>query len=184
MIGITYANCGVPLVVAAGGRIPPVGTNPLAIAASGKRKPAFVLDMGVSVAMEKIFQAHERGGKIPAGWAIGSQGHDTNNPAEVLRSGALLPITDPKGFGLGLAHEVLTCILMGSQLFGGGATGFMPYAEPMNVSHRLVRPPRRIQRRNGWQSAIVARTNRSAVRQNEAHWRLRTWRGSICARTR
>jgi LDH2 family malate/lactate/ureidoglycolate dehydrogenase len=134
MIGITYANSGVQLVVAEGGRTPIVGTNPLSIAAPAKSKPHFVLDMAVSTAMEKVFQAHERGDTIPLGWAIDSEGSDTTTPSDVLKSRALLPIAGPKGFGLGLAHEILTCVLLGGQLFGGGATGFIPYTKPMNVS--------------------------------------------------
>src|SRR5262249_16506773 len=92
MIGMTYANSGVQLVVAEGGRTPIIGTNPLAIAAPGKSKPSFVLDMAVSVAMEKVFQAHERGDKLQPGWGIDSDGHDTTNPQDVLKSRALLPI--------------------------------------------------------------------------------------------
>ncbi len=134
MIGITYANSGVQLVVPEGGLTPIVGTNPLAIAAPARSKPYFVLDMAVSVAMEKIFQAHERAQPIPQGWGIDAAGQDTTDPADVLKSRALLPIAGPKGFGLGLAHEILTCVLMGGHLFGGGSTGFIPFDGPMNVS--------------------------------------------------
>lgn len=134
MIGITYANSGRQLVVAEGGRTPIVGTNPLSIAAPAKTKPPFVLDMAVSVAMEKVFQAYERGEKIPLGWGIDNRGRNTTNPAAVIESHALLPISGPKGFGLGLAHEILTCVLMGGHLFGGGATGFRPPTGRMNVS--------------------------------------------------
>jgi L-2-hydroxycarboxylate dehydrogenase (NAD+) len=134
MIGITYANSGVQLVVPEGGRTPIVGTNPVAIAAPAHSKPFFVLDMAVSVAMEKIFQAYERGEVIPSGWGINAKGQDTRNPAEVLQSRSLLPISGPKGFGLGLAHEILTCVLMGGQIFGGGSTGFIPFTGAMNVS--------------------------------------------------
>jgi LDH2 family malate/lactate/ureidoglycolate dehydrogenase len=90
--------------------------------------------MAVSVAMEKIFQAHERAQPIPPGWGIDATGQDTTDPADVLKSRALLPIAGPKGFGLGLAHEILTCVLMGGHLFGGGSTGFIPFDGPMNVS--------------------------------------------------
>ena len=66
MIGMTYANSGVQLVVAEGGRTPIVGTNPARHRGPGPQsKPFFVLDMAVSVAMEKVFQAHERGEPIP-----------------------------------------------------------------------------------------------------------------------
>ncbi|MET3661181.1 Ldh family oxidoreductase [Aquamicrobium ahrensii] len=134
MIGITYTNSGVQLVTPHGGRKPLVGTNPLSIAAPALENSPFVLDMAISPAMEKIFQAYERDEKIPAGWAIDVDGYDTENPADVLASRSLLPWGGYKGFGLGLAHEILTCVLMGGQLFGGGATGFLPHDGPMNVS--------------------------------------------------
>lgn len=134
MIGITYTNSGVQLVTPHGGRKPLVGTNPLSIAAPALGNFPFVLDMAISPAMEKIFQAFERDEKIPAGWAIDVDGHDTENPADALASRSLLPWGGHKGFGLGLAHEILTCVLMDGPLFGGGATGFLPHDGPMNVS--------------------------------------------------
>jgi LDH2 family malate/lactate/ureidoglycolate dehydrogenase len=134
MIGITYANSGVKLVVPHSGSRTITGTNPLSIAAPTKNKPTFVLDMAVSVAMEKIRQADERNQSVPVGWGIDVEGRDTTDPKDILASKALLPIAGPKGFGLGLAHEILTCVLMGGHLFGGGGTGFRPYANPMNVS--------------------------------------------------
>ena len=134
MIGITYTNSGVQLVTPHGGRKPLVGTNPVSIAAPALDKAPFVLDMAISPAMERIFQAFERDEKIPEGWAIDVDGHETQNPADALTSRSLLPWGGYKGFGLGLAHEILTCVLMGGQLFGGGATGFIPHDGPMNVS--------------------------------------------------
>lgn len=134
MIGITYTNSGVQLVTPHGGRKPLVGTNPLAIAAPAHSKYPFVLDMAISPAMERIFQAFEQDEKIPKGWAINVDGHDTDVPADALASRSLLPWGGHKGFGLGLAHEILTCVLMGGQLFGGGASGFLPHDGPMNVS--------------------------------------------------
>ncbi|MGE3991920.1 Ldh family oxidoreductase [Pseudorhodoplanes sp.] len=138
MIGITYANSGVQLVAPHGGRKPLVGTNPLAIAAPAKTKYPFVLDMAVSTAMEKVFQAFERKESIPTGWAIDADGNETTEPAKALSSRALLPWGGYKGFGLGLAHEILTCVLMGGQLFGAGGSGFLPHDNPMNVSQTFI----------------------------------------------
>ena len=97
----------------------------------------FVLDMAVSTAMERVFQAHERNDALPSGWGLDSEGNETVDPAEVLRSRTLMPWGGYKGFGLGLAHEILSSVLMGGQLFGGGATGFFPYDGPMNVSQHF-----------------------------------------------
>jgi L-2-hydroxycarboxylate dehydrogenase (NAD+) len=134
MIGITYANSGVKLVVPHSGRKAITGTNPLSIAAPTKNKPTFVLDMAVSVAMEKIRQADELGQSGPIGWGLDVEGLETTDPKHILASKALLPIAGAKGFGLGLVHEILTCVLMGGHLFGAGGTGFRPYTNPMNVS--------------------------------------------------
>lgn len=134
MIGITYANSGRQLVVAHGGKTPVVGTNPLAIAAPTGKKPVFVLDMAISVAMERVRQANERGVPVPDDWGLDSAGRPTTEPSEIIASRALLPVAGAKGFGLGLAHEILTSVLMGGALFGAGATGFQPYSGAMNVS--------------------------------------------------
>jgi LDH2 family malate/lactate/ureidoglycolate dehydrogenase len=137
MIGMTYSNSGRSLVVAEGGRTPIVGTNPYAIAVPAGRKPTFVLDMAVSVAMERVRQANELGRPIPQGWGLDVDGRDTTRPGDVIASLALLPIAGAKGFGLGLAHEILSSVLMGGHIFGEGATGFHPATSPMNVSYTL-----------------------------------------------
>lgn len=135
MIGINYCNSGVQLVVPHGGRTPITGNNPLSIAAPCDKEFPFVLDMACSVsAMEKVFQAQEQGEQIPLGWAIDRDGNETTDPEKALASRAILGIGGYKGFGLALAHEVLTCVLMGGPLFGGGATAFIPYEAPMNIS--------------------------------------------------
>jgi LDH2 family malate/lactate/ureidoglycolate dehydrogenase len=137
MIGITYANSGVRLVAPHGGATPVVGTNPVSIAAPAGDEYPFVLDMAVSTAMERVFQAHERQEPLPSGWGLDREGNESHDAAEVLRSRTLMPWGGYKGFGLGLAHEMLTAILMGGPLFGGGATGFIPYDGPMNVSQHF-----------------------------------------------
>ena len=134
MIGVTYCNSGVQIIVPHGGRTPMAGTNPLCIAAPCGKDFPFVLDMASSTAMEKVFQAHEQGDPIPLGWALDPEGNETADPAKAIASRSLLGIGGYKGFGLALAHEVLTCVLMGGHLFGEGANGFIPYDGPMNVS--------------------------------------------------
>jgi LDH2 family malate/lactate/ureidoglycolate dehydrogenase len=134
MIGISYANSGVQLVAPHGGASPVVGTNPVAIAAPVRNGDPFVLDMAVSGAMERVFQAHERGEELPSGWGLDMDGNETREPAKILQSRTLMPWGGYKGFGLGLAHEILTSVLMGGGVFGAGATGFIPYDGPMNVS--------------------------------------------------
>ena len=97
----------------------------------------FVLDMACATAKEKIFQAKERGERIPPGWALGPDGNTTTDPDVALATGILLPFGGYKAFGLGVAHEVLTSVLTGGPPFNGGWGGFMPYDKPMNVSMYL-----------------------------------------------
>ncbi len=133
MLGMTHAN-SVPMMPPEGGMTPTVGNNPLAIAAPAGEEFPFILDMACATAKEKIFQAQERGEPIPSTWALGPDGNPTTDPAVALASGILLPFGGYKAFGLGVAHEVLTSILMGGHLFNGGWGEFMPYDKPMNVS--------------------------------------------------
>lgn len=133
MLGMTYTN-SIPMMPPEGGRTPTVGNNPLAIAAPAGEEFPFVLDMACAVAKEKIFQAKERKEPIPPDWALGPDGNLTTDPDAALATGVLLPFGGYKAFGLGVAHEILTSVLMGGHLFTEGSTGFLPYDGPMNVS--------------------------------------------------
>jgi L-2-hydroxycarboxylate dehydrogenase (NAD+) len=133
MLGMTFTN-SIPMMPPEGGATPILGNNPWAIAAPTAEEFPFVLDMACAVAKEKIFQAKERGESIPSTWALGPDGHPTTDPEAALATGILLPFGGYKAFGLAMAHEVLTSVLMGGHLFNGGSTGFLPYAGPMNVS--------------------------------------------------
>ncbi|MFB3818336.1 MAG: Ldh family oxidoreductase [Candidatus Methylomirabilales bacterium] len=136
MIGMTYTN-SIPMMPPEGGRTPILGNNPLAMAAPAATEFPFVLDMACATAKEKIFQAQERGERIPPTWALDREGNPTSDPGEVLQGGVLLPFGGYKAFGLAMAHEVLTALLTGGPLFNGGSTGFLPYEGPMNVSQYL-----------------------------------------------
>jgi LDH2 family malate/lactate/ureidoglycolate dehydrogenase len=133
MLGMTFTN-SVPMMPPEGGASPILGNNPWALAAPSAGEFPFVLDMACAVAKEKIFQAQERGQAIPPTWALGPDGNPTTDPAAALASGVLLPFGGYKAFGLAMAHEVLSGVLMGGHLFNGGSTGFLPYDGPMNVS--------------------------------------------------
>jgi LDH2 family malate/lactate/ureidoglycolate dehydrogenase len=133
MLGMAFTN-SIPMMPPEGGTTPIVGNNPWALAAPSAREIPFVLDMACAVAMEKIFQARERGERIPPTWALGPDRRPTTDPAAALASGVLLPFGGYKAFGLALAHEVLSGVLMGGLLFNGGSTGFLPYDGPMHVS--------------------------------------------------
>jgi L-2-hydroxycarboxylate dehydrogenase (NAD+) len=88
-----------------GGVEPLLGTNALAI--GFPTEPPVLLDMAMSVAARgKLVDAMKRGEKIPAEWAIDSEGRPTTDPAKGLR-GALTPFGGPKGYALAFALELL-----------------------------------------------------------------------------
>ncbi|MEU9017187.1 Ldh family oxidoreductase [Actinomadura sp. NPDC048394] len=132
MIGLVAANCGGQRIARPpGGAVAMLGTNPLSVAAPAGPHPPFVLDMSTTAAPTgRIRQAAREGRPVPAG---------------VLRDDDGTPVTDPtafdegrahlmwlggdagqyKGFGLGIAVEVLAAVVSGAALgahpdaFGG-----------------------------------------------------------------
>ena len=103
------------LVTPHGGAEALIGTNPIAIGFPAQPEP-FVLDMATSAtAMGKVIDRHQRGEALPGGWAVAADGQPTTNAAAALR-GALLPFGGAKGYGLGLAVELLAGALVGAAL--------------------------------------------------------------------
>jgi L-2-hydroxycarboxylate dehydrogenase (NAD+) len=121
MIGITLSSTA-PLVFPPGSRSRGAGTNPLSIAVPCGKEIPFVLDMATStVTGGNIAQALRGGGTIPEGWAVNNEGKPTTVPADVFKGGGgLTPLGGSpengayKGFGLGVAVEILCSILSGA----------------------------------------------------------------------
>lgn len=98
-----------------GGTEAMLGTNPIAIGIPAGDRP-FVLDLATSVvSMGKIRNHALRGVPIPLGWAVDAEGRPTQDPVAAQR-GAIAPFGDAKGYGLGLAIELLVAALAGSAL--------------------------------------------------------------------
>jgi LDH2 family malate/lactate/ureidoglycolate dehydrogenase len=133
MIGIARSNSRA-MMPPEGGITRKVGNNPMAIAAPTEEEPVFVLDFACTVAREKIRMAAADGRPIPADWALDRAGNPTTDAAEALTSGIQLPFGGYKAFGLGVAHEVLTSVLAGGDLFTGTGSGFVPYDNPYHAS--------------------------------------------------
>jgi LDH2 family malate/lactate/ureidoglycolate dehydrogenase len=125
MIGLVFANAA-PSMSAWGGTIPLLGTNPICVAIPTGGDVDIVLDMASSVvARGKIRLAEKKGERIPADWALDSQGLPTTDPAAALQ-GTLLPIGGPKGYGLALVVDVLSGVLTGSD-FGQHVASTLDY---------------------------------------------------------
>lgn len=104
------------LVTPFGGAEAMIGTNPIAVGFPTSASP-FVLDMSTSAtAMGKVIDRFQRGEPIPHGWAVGPDGLVTTDAALAM-AGAIMPFGGAKGYGLGLAVELLAGALV------GGATG-------------------------------------------------------------
>ncbi len=98
-----------------GGRQAMVGSNPIAIGVPAQPRP-LVFDMATSlVSMGKIHDYANRGAVLEAGWALDENGEATVD-AERAKRGAIAPFGGAKGYGLGLAFEVLVAALSGSAL--------------------------------------------------------------------
>ncbi len=130
MVGMALCNVP-PIAVAAGSLDRAYGTNPIAMAAPVQDDHSFLLDIATTaVAGGKLEIAMRQGTPIPLGWAVDSQGSDSNDPAIVRKGGALLPLgsrletSSHKGYGLGIMVDILTGILpgMGSALFTDRST--------------------------------------------------------------
>jgi LDH2 family malate/lactate/ureidoglycolate dehydrogenase len=128
MIGLATADSGrSPKMVAPfGGREARLGTNPIAIAVPSDLEAPFYLDMATSaVAAGKINLAAARKEKIPPGWVVAKDGSETDDPTELRKGGALLPLGGSEGYkGSGLAAMVeILCGLLTGLGFGVEPTG-------------------------------------------------------------
>ena len=139
MIGISLTNSQ-PLVAPTFGIPPVLGTNPIAVAMpAGTQKP-FVLDMATSIVTIGRITVHQKSGQpIPEGWAINARGELTDDPAEVLNGGALLPLGGPaelrgyKGYGLSLLVDLLSGVLAGAAF--GEQVGHPSHPGNADVGH-------------------------------------------------
>jgi LDH2 family malate/lactate/ureidoglycolate dehydrogenase len=100
-----------------GGRERIIGNNPLSYAFPTGTYPPIVVDFSCSVvAAGRLILARKKGEKIPLGWAVDREGVPTEDPYEGYKGGgSLSPMGAHKGYGLALAHEMLTAILTGGK---------------------------------------------------------------------
>jgi L-2-hydroxycarboxylate dehydrogenase (NAD+) len=98
-----------------GGRRAMVGTNPLAVAVPAEPFP-FVFDMATgAVSMGRILDRRNRDLPLEPGWAIDSAGRPTLDAAAAV-TGAIAPFGGAKGYGLGLAIELIVASMTGTAL--------------------------------------------------------------------
>jgi LDH2 family malate/lactate/ureidoglycolate dehydrogenase len=115
-----------------------LGTNPIAIAFPGLKEPPVLIDFASSaVSYGKVEIARRKGELIPEGWCIDKDGHSTNDPAEMIEGGALLPLgsdrdgSGHKGYCLASMVDILTAVLSGAN-WGPFAVPFAIHVTPSN----------------------------------------------------
>jgi LDH2 family malate/lactate/ureidoglycolate dehydrogenase len=135
LIGILLSTSEA-LVHPFGGTQAMLGTNPIAIGIPTGEAP-FVLDLATSlVSMGKIHNHALRGESLGQGWAVDLDGNPTTD-AEAAKSGAIAPFGDAKGYGLGLAFELLVAALAGSDL-APEIRGTLDATQPANKGDVLI----------------------------------------------
>jgi LDH2 family malate/lactate/ureidoglycolate dehydrogenase len=113
MIGLAGTNA-LPTMAPWGGTEKIVGINPLSIAMPGKKKSPFVLDFAFgATAHGKIRVYHQKGSRLPEGWAFDADGQPTTDTAQAL-SGLIQPIGQHKGVALGMAIGMMASLLSGA----------------------------------------------------------------------
>lgn len=127
MIGMVIANTE-PAVAPIGGKVPIIGTNPVAIGIPSNKNYVSV-DMATSAsARGKLLEAKRKGEKIPENVALDADGNPTIDPEEALK-GSILPFGAHKGYALSFMIEILAGPLVraafGKQVTGTADPGVM-----------------------------------------------------------
>jgi delta1-piperideine-2-carboxylate reductase len=103
-----------PALAPAGASSPFFGTNPMAFGWPRAGGAALIFDQAsAAMARGEVMIAARDGKQLPPGVGIDSQGQPTNDPAAILKGGALLPFGGYKGSAIALMVELLACGLIG-----------------------------------------------------------------------
>jgi LDH2 family malate/lactate/ureidoglycolate dehydrogenase len=111
-----------------------IGTNPIAVGIPTPGEP-FALDMATGeISMGKVLAYAHRGQELEPGWAIDGEGQATRDPVAVA---AIAPFGGAKGYGLGLAFELLVGILTGTA-FGADVLGTLDTEHPVTKGDLFI----------------------------------------------
>lgn len=106
VIGIVTANTE-PAIAPLGGKVPIIGTNPIAIGIPTK-DTYIAVDMATSAsARGRLLEAKRKGEKIPGDIALDADGNPTTDPSKALE-GSILPFGTHKGYALAFMIEIIT----------------------------------------------------------------------------
>jgi delta1-piperideine-2-carboxylate reductase len=140
-----------PSVVAAGGRTPIFGTNPMAFGWPRPGRDPMVFDQATAaMARGEVSIAARDGRTLPDGVGIDADGKPTNDPNEVLK-GALLPFGGYKGSALAMMIELLVAGLIGERFsFEAAAADNNDGGPPRGGELMLAIDPARFGDAEGW----------------------------------
>ncbi len=146
-IGIVTSTARTVAVLPTFGAEPVLGTNPIAVAAPGRRSRPFILDFATSaVALNKVKVYDFHGKPIPVGWVSDGEGQPVTDAAQALRvcrasvAGGLNPVGGTKdlgshkGYGLGVVAQILAGALAGGSFSPVRDRDLAP-DQPYNVGH-------------------------------------------------
>ena len=123
LVSIHFVNViSTPSVAPFGGKAARLGTNPFAIGIPRSGQRPIIVDFATSkLAVGKVRVAMNSGKTLPDGALLTAAGEPTNDPSVLFGTpkGILLPFGEHKGWGLGLA-----CELLGAALTGGTTQSF------------------------------------------------------------
>ena len=134
-IGLAFTNADA-LVKAHGSPISFFGTNPICIAAPMADEAPFCLDMATSqISWNKILGYRRSGQPLEPNWAFNEYGGSTES-ADAARS--LAPAGQYKGFGLGMAIEILCGLLTGGPVARELIAMYENLPERRHISHFFI----------------------------------------------
>lgn len=135
MIGMSMTNAS-PLVAPTFSLKRLLGTNPIAVAIPAKTEPAFVADFATTTAANGKLEILQRKGKdAPDGWIQDKEGNNSNNPHELSKGGALVPLGSDrdhgshKGYCLGSVVDIFSAVLSGAN-YGPWVPPFVSFLQP------------------------------------------------------
>ncbi len=98
-----------------GGREAVLGTNPICFGFPGQDQPVIVDFATAAMTYGELMLKAKAGERVPEGVVLDDDGNSSNDPNDA-DNGCQLPMAGPKGYGLGLAIELLTGALLGAKL--------------------------------------------------------------------
>lgn len=115
LVGIAFANAD-PCVAPWGGSTRMLGTNPMAWAVPAPAgRPPVVVDFATAATAEgKLAVSRARGEQVAPGLLVDASGRDSTDPEDFYAGGALLPFGGHKGYGLGVALDLVAGLLSGT----------------------------------------------------------------------